>query len=104
MRNNKRYFYEVPAHVSYAEAAALYRFMATGETEKTEFLKKENQIIFDTLQTLLQPDGRGITRSCIGTRELIEYLDSTHTLDAAGGLAYINKIFGSLEPVLGAVC
>jgi len=93
----KRYFFQVPAHVSYAEAAALYEFMAKGETTKTEYLDKRNQQIFDSLETLIQQEG------LVGTRRLCEFMDEYSLLSAAGGLAYVKKVFNHLEP-LEAVC
>ena len=93
----KRYFYQVPQHVSYYEAAALFQYMATGEPEKTQFLDKRNQLIFDVLEHLQQQVGR------VGTRQFIQYLTEHDLLNAAGGLDYVQKVFNSLEP-LEAVC
>jgi replicative DNA helicase len=93
----KRCFYQVPAHVSYAEAAELYRYMATGETAKTEFLDKRNQLIFDVLEHLIKQVGR------VGTEQFCQYLTEHDLLNAAGGLPYVQKIFNYLEP-LEAVC
>jgi len=93
----KRCFFQVPPHVSSIEAAELYRFMATGETTKTEFLDKRNQLIFDVLEHLIQQAGR------VGTRQFCQYLIENDLLNAAGGLDYVKKIFCSLEP-LEAVC
>jgi hypothetical protein len=98
---SKRYFYQVPAHVSTAEAAALYEFMATLEPNKTKFLDKCNQCIFDVLNDLtIGIDGY---RYFIGTQELIHHLSDNDFLEKAGGLAYVQKVFNSLEP-MGAVC
>jgi len=97
MKSKKHYFYQVPSHVSNAEAAELYRFMATGETEKTEYLDKRNQLIFDNLKNLIQQIGR------VGTQQFCQYLTDQNLLNAAGGLAYVHKVFDSLEP-MEAVC
>ncbi|MCL2185255.1 MAG: hypothetical protein FWB86_05290 [Treponema sp.] len=90
--SKKRYYYDVPNHVTISEAADLYRTMATGIVTKTDYLDEKNQIIFDTLIHL--------TTQCgfIGTKELIAYLTEFKVLEAAGGLAYVQKVFNGLEP------
>jgi len=88
----KRNFYQVPAHVAAAEAAALYEFMATGEPEKTQFLDEKNQILFDSLENLMAQAGR------VGTEQLCQYLIEMNLLDSVGDLAYVKKVFACLEP------
>jgi hypothetical protein len=95
MKNKKRYFFEVPSHVAMVEAAALYNFMALGETTKTEYLDKRHQYIFSNLENLMEQVGTG----CVGTQELCAYLSEQNLLNAAGGLAYVQKIFNCLEPM-----
>ena len=93
MKSKKRYFYQVPSHVSVVEAAALYDYMAKGETDKTEYLDKRNQCIFDSLEHLTGQIGR------VGTQELAAYLTDQQLLEKAGGLGYLQKVFSSLEPI-----
>lgn len=93
----RRYFYKVPAHVSYAEAAELYSLMATGETTKTDYLDKRNQLIFEHLSRLMEMIGS------VGTQQFTAYLTEQNLLIAAGGSGYIQKVFGCLEPE-EAVC
>jgi replicative DNA helicase len=88
----KQYFYEVPDHVSVTEAAALYEYMATGKTKKTEYLKEKNQVIYNQIENLNQKNGR------IGTQQLINHLTEYNLLDNCGGLSYIQKVFNGLEP------
>ena len=89
----KRYFYKVPPHVAASEAAELYRYMALGATDKTEYLDKRNQCIFNSLENLMQQIGR------VGTRELIQYLNEQELLNAVGGVGYVTKVFNGLEPM-----
>jgi hypothetical protein len=88
---SKRYFFQVPNHVSTVEAANLFEFMATGETNKTEYLDERNQIIHDNLELLINQIGR------IGTQDLVSYLTEYKLLDIAGGTDYVKKVFNCLE-------
>ena len=82
----------VPPHVALTEAAALFEFMVTKKTTRTEFLYKRHKIIFDALEWISRD------RYFIGTRELIDYLTDEQQLNEAGGEAYIKKIFAGFEP------
>ena len=88
----KKYFYQVPIHVSTMEAAELYEYMATGEATRIEYLDKRNQIIFDSLEHLTCQLGR------VGTQDLIQYLTEYRLLENVGGLTYVQRVFNSLEP------
>jgi len=88
----KRYYFKIPTAVAVVETAALYRLMATGESDLKYFLSKKNQILFDNLTHLQEQIG--IT----GTQQLITFLQSQNMLEAAGGTEYVKKVFDCLEP------
>jgi replicative DNA helicase len=88
----KRYYFKIPTTVAVVETAALYRFMATGESDVKEFLDKRHQILFDNLTHLQKQIGM------TGTQQLITFLQSQNILEAAGGTEYIKKVFDCLEP------
>ncbi|MCL2174586.1 MAG: hypothetical protein FWB73_00945 [Treponema sp.] len=96
---SKQYFYDIPPHVANAEAAALYEYMATAKPSKTKYLRKEYQIIFDTLEHLKKQIG-----DIAGTTDLICYLTEYKLLEKVGGLDSIKQIFNGLEPIEGAIC
>jgi len=89
-------YFEVPSHVSIAEAASLYRFMATQQPSQTKFLDKRNQFIFDELNCYMKDAWGG--RRYVGTHEFIMRLTESELLEKAGGIGYVQKVFNGLEP------
>jgi hypothetical protein len=88
----KRYFFKVPAHVAMIEAAALFDLMALGECDRSEFLDQRHHTLYGCLVHLQRQNGM------TGTQELVCYLREHGLLEVAGGIAYVQKVFGCLEP------
>jgi len=85
-------FFITPNAVAVVETAALFRLMATGESDMKDFLDKKNQILFDNLSHLQEQIGQ------VGTQQLISYLNEQNLIEDAGGESYVKKIFCGLEP------
>jgi hypothetical protein len=88
----KRYYFKTPAAVAVVETAALFRLMATGESDLKIYLNEKHQILFNNLTHLQEQIGM------TGTQQLITYLQSQNMLEAAGGTEYVKKVFDCLEP------
>ena len=86
----------IPYHVGSYEAAQLYYYMVTGKTSQKEYQDERNQIIHDMIEHLL---GQVLE---IGTSILIDSLTSDNLLEAAGDIAYIEKVFNNYEPMEAA--
>jgi len=93
-RNNPvlRKGFKPPSHIPIHEAYSLYHHMVTGQPTQQKYLDQRHQIIHKAIEWMYEIGWA----TNMSTMSLISYLFEENLLEAAGGEAYINKIFGDL--------